>query len=82
LTDKRTRSKLTWDDVRDIREWACTAGFGRSINAQAEAIRLMPCFADYGVSTLSDVLSNATWFDPHYDRTKKLTWNSQRSLSS
>lgn len=55
--------RLTPADVSAIRRWASREGWGLSRTEQSEALsgpyRVAP-------TTLADVLSNRSWFDPDY----------------
>lgn len=55
-------SKLTWEDVKTLRELVCREGVS-SVNLARE----------YGVSVaaMSEMLRNETWYDPNYDPSER-----------
>jgi hypothetical protein len=61
--------RLTVWDVGQIRKWAVGPGFGLNLAEQVRELQAMATYATLGSATLHDVLTNASWFDPKYDRT-------------
>lgn len=57
--------KLALPEVRDMRRWARTDGFGLPIMLQAECLA-----AQYFIrrQTARDILANEAWHDPTFDR--------------
>jgi hypothetical protein len=62
-------TRLHRDDVKDIRQWVRSEGFGMALVDQVAALQeAYPLNA----RTLEDVIRNQSWFDATYDRTVPL----------
>ncbi len=57
--------KLDKFDVREIRRWVRTEGYGLMGSEQADA--LTQTFPGVAPKTLLDVIQNRSWYDPTYD---------------
>lgn len=66
LNGRRRFSKIHIDDVREIRKWAVREGWGMTIVDQARVQQLR--YPGLSLGALHNILSNATWHDPAYDR--------------
>lgn len=58
--------KIHRADVREMRRWAVREGFGMSAAAQARALQLR--YPGLSTRTIEQILGNASWYDPTYDR--------------
>ena len=65
-----TGLKLTRFDVEDMRRWARTEGFGLPVPTQVKWLRATWPHVSY--TTIREILTNATWCDPTYDRDTQL----------
>lgn len=64
---RRNASRLTWFDVRKIRLWVRSEGFGLDTQDQVRA--LLALYDGVKPSTMREVVLGETWADPAYDRT-------------
>jgi hypothetical protein len=62
--------KLSRFDVEDMRRWVRTEGFGLPIPTQVKWLRAGYPHVSY--TTIREILMNATWCDPTYDRDTRL----------
>lgn len=67
------RARLTRAEVKRIRAWAKSDGFGLDVQEQVRALQALPQYDTLHVNTLRDVLRGDAWADPTYDRTVPLT---------
>jgi len=77
----RSRAKLTWLQVADIRRWVRSDGFGLSVAEQVRALAQLPPYAELGANTLKDVIQNHTWYDPDYQPLEKMDGDEDSTLT-
>lgn len=68
----RSRSKVTWLQVADLRRWARSEGYGLTPAEQVRRLRQLPPYADLRDTTVIDILRNHTWYDPDYHPLKQM----------
>jgi hypothetical protein len=68
-----TTAKLHLDEVRAIRSWAQSTGFGLSVGDQIRVLQTDPSYAMLHRDTLRAILLNQSWPDLAYDHDRPMS---------